>query len=218
VGQEISQKLDAFVARLRTAGAMVVEAEPAGFSYQRTWEIWGALVGMQGGYERSNLARWVGNLIAGSEVAHIPHQRRILEPISLPGYMQALEGQDEQIDALDAFLSEYDVWIVPVSPTPAIEHTRPSSSHGIFNVYDASISVNGKPLPYYTATQAYATLFSVTESPVVSMPIGRTDAGLPVGVQVVGRRFEDLRLLRSAALLSSLVDPMPYPLDTRTAR
>lgn len=215
VSREITAAIGAFTERLRAAGAQVTRAEPPGFDYNRTWEAWGALVGMQGGYERGNVARWFGDLFVGGAVAAIPHQRRILEPISVARYMETLGTADGQAAALEAFLAGYDAWLVPVSSTAAIPHLAPSSQFGVFNVYDTPVRVDGVDVPYYVATQAYATLFAVTESPVVAIPVGKTGDGLPIGVQVVGRRYEDLRLLRVAKLLASAADPVRYPLAAR---
>ena len=215
VSREITSAIGAFADRLRAAGATVTRAEPRGFDYTRTWETWGALVGMQGGYDRGNVARWFGNLFVGGAVANIPHQRRILEPISVERYMETLGTAEQQAAALEAFLADHDAWLVPVSSTAAIPHHAPSSQFGIFNVYDTPVRVDGVDVPYYVATQAYATLFAVTESPVVAMPVGKTGGGLPIGVQVVGRRYQDLRLLRVARLLSAAADPVRYPLAAR---
>lgn len=205
VSRDIKESLQRVVDRLRAAGATVVRAEPSDFSYQRTWETWGALVGMQGGYDRSNLARWLGSIFAQGAVADIPHQRRILDPISVEDYMRALTEKAIQTNALERFLSDYDGWIVPVASLPPFEHHAPSGTFGIFNVYDDPLQVDGKDLAYYNVTQSYATLFSVTEGPVISMPAGQTPSGLPVGLQLVGRRFEDWRLLDVARLLEPLL-------------
>jgi aspartyl-tRNA(Asn)/glutamyl-tRNA(Gln) amidotransferase subunit A len=40
--------------------------------------------------------------------------------------------------------------------------------------------------------------FNLTGQPVISVPCGWTKAGLPVGLQIIGRRFDDLTVLRAA--------------------
>ena len=205
VSHEMSKGLQRVINALRAAGAKVVRAEPK-LSYERTWETWGALVGMQGGYDRSNFERWFGRIFAYGAVADIPHQRKILDPISVEGYMQALTEQAVQTNALERFLSDYDAWIVPVASVEPFPHHAPSDTYGVFNVYDTPLYADQTPLPYYVATQSYATLFSVTEGPVISIPAGLSQSGLPVGVQLVGRRYEDLRLLGVARLIEPLLD------------
>jgi len=210
---EVEAAMEALVARLRAAGATVEQATPRELDVEQTWEVWGALVGMQGGYDRSNLARWFGRLFAYGAVRDIPHQRRILDPISVPGYMQALEVQAQSINAMDAFVEQFDAWIIPAAVTTAFPHQAASRTFGIFNVYDTPIHVDDRQVPYYRVTQSFTTLASVTENPVVTVPVGLGSSGMPVGVQLVGRRFDDLRLLRVAALIAPIAGQMRYPLE-----
>jgi aspartyl-tRNA(Asn)/glutamyl-tRNA(Gln) amidotransferase subunit A len=46
------------------------------------------------------------------------------------------------------------------------------------------------------ASCGFAYLFNVTQQPALSLPLGRDSAGLPFGVQVVGRKFFDADVLR----------------------
>lgn len=106
------------------------------------------------------------------------------------------------MEKLETFLEEFDVWLVPVSSTTAFAHHKPTRNFGEFFVYDTPVEVDGSPLPYYVSTQSYTTLFSLTESPVVTLPIGQDPKGAPIGIQVVGRRFSDLQLVEIAKLLT----------------
>lgn len=201
VSQEIRQAIQAFARRIESGGARVERAEPTGFPYDLAWETWGALVGAQGGYERSNLARSIGDFFTRSARASSPMLRRIVGPITVPGYMEALTRQDTCIERLETFLADHDVWIVPVSSTTAFPHHAPTRKFGEFFVYDTPLDVDGTAVPYYVATQSYTTVFSLTESPVVTIPIEVDHRGAPIGVQIVGRRFDDRRLIEIAKLL-----------------
>lgn len=220
VSPEVVNALQCMIEALRAAGAVVERGQPNDLSYQRTWETWGELVAMQGGYERSNLARRVGRLFAQGSVTNIPHQRKILDPISVKAYMQARTEQAVQTHALERFLADYDGWIVPVASLPAFPHHAPSRTFGIFNVYDNPLRVNDQSVPYYVVTQSYASLFSVTEGPVISMPVGLSPQGLPIGLQLVGRRYDDWRLLGVAKVMEPLLDslrPQRWAADQSTA-
>jgi aspartyl-tRNA(Asn)/glutamyl-tRNA(Gln) amidotransferase subunit A len=46
--------------------------------------------------------------------------------------------------------------------------------------------------------------FNYSGQPAVSVPAGWTASGLPVGLQIVGRRLEDSLLLRAAATFEAL--------------
>jgi Asp-tRNA(Asn)/Glu-tRNA(Gln) amidotransferase A subunit family amidase len=43
------------------------------------------------------------------------------------------------------------------------------------------------------------TTFNLTGPPAATVPVGFTPAGLPVGLQIVGRRFADLTVLQASA-------------------
>jgi amidase len=218
VEASVREALAAFVARLQAAGAKVTRASPRDFPYTEAWETWGALVGMQGGYERSNFERTIGDWVTHDTVAPTPMQRRVVGPVSLEGYMKALNVQEACIERLEDFLVDYDLWVVPVSATTAFPHLAPSRSFGDFSVYDTPVQVDGKPVPYYVATQAWTGLFSLTESPVLAFPIGVDGQGMPIGVQLVGRRFRDRDLLAAAAQLAALNGGKPLALAPIPAR
>ena len=41
--------------------------------------------------------------------------------------------------------------------------------------------------------------FNLTGQPAASVPCGFTKDGLPIGLQIVGRRFDDVTVLRASA-------------------
>jgi amidase len=204
VAKEIKDALKTWVKRLAAAGAAVTRAEPPDFPYEKAWETWGSFVGTQGGYDKSNFIRSLGRFFTKSALAASPMQRNIIGPITVPGYMEAMKIQDECIERLETFLDAFDVWLLPVSSTTAFEHQKPTRTLGDFFVYANPIVVDGTPVPYYVATQSYTTVFSLTESPVVTVPIGKDKRGAPIGIQIVGRRFSDHRLLEIAELLDAV--------------
>jgi amidase len=58
--------------------------------------------------------------------------------------------------------------------------------------------INGQPQLTYLDWMASAYLISMTGSPAISVPAGFTPGGLPVGLQLVGRRRADWDLLAVA--------------------
>jgi Asp-tRNA(Asn)/Glu-tRNA(Gln) amidotransferase A subunit family amidase len=48
---------------------------------------------------------------------------------------------------------------------------------------------------------SYAQAFNVFDLPVVTVPAGRSNDGLPIGVQVVGRPFAEEMVLRAAEII-----------------
>jgi len=58
--------------------------------------------------------------------------------------------------------------------------------------------IAGKPVGR-EAGSAFTFIFNMTGQPAASVPCGFTKAGLPIGVQIVGRRFADATVLRACA-------------------
>jgi len=56
---------------------------------------------------------------------------------------------------------------------------------------------DGWPSPLWTSWTPYTYLFNMTQQPALSVPCGFTEAGLPVGLQVVGPRHHDALVLRA---------------------
>ena len=52
--------------------------------------------------------------------------------------------------------------------------------------------------------------FNLTQQPAASVPCGLTAAGLPVGLQIVGPRYADARVLRAARAFE-MAQPFPMP-------
>ncbi|MFF5204575.1 amidase [Streptosporangium sp. NPDC000396] len=88
---------------------------------------------------------------------------------------------------MNDFFGTYDFLIAPVSQVPPFPVDAPYVSE-----------INGEALPDYLAWMRSAYWISVLHAPAASVPCGFTADGLPVGVQIVGRPFADLRVLRLA--------------------
>ncbi len=59
--------------------------------------------------------------------------------------------------------------------------------------------INGKPLESYTQWFNLTYAITVTGLPAITIPCGFTSGGLPVGLQIVGRRRQEAAVLRAAA-------------------
>ena len=96
--------------------------------------------------------------------------------------------------AWEEFFESYDLMLCPAAASAAFPHDQQGDR------VDRTIEVNGKRVP--TTDQlfwaGYPCAFYL---PGTVAPIGLTDAGLPVGVQIVGRRYDDLTCLHMAGLI-----------------
>lgn len=88
------------------------------------------------------------------------------------------------------FMEGYDLLITPtvaVQPFP-VEQPYPTE-------------INGKPLDNYTQWFFLTYAISVVGLPAITVPCGFTANGLPVGLQIIGRRRQEAAVLRAAAAL-----------------
>ena len=65
--------------------------------------------------------------------------------------------------------------------------------------------------PFHVTTMSQTTPFNLTGHPVVVLPAARSREGLPDGVQVVGRRWGEMKLLAIAKQLAEVVGPLHRP-------
>ena len=212
VDNEIKQKIKEFISNLQKAGANTIKVVPE-IDFYQAWKTWGSLVGMQGGYNTSNFIKWLGLPFTKGVLKNVPMHQNIVEPTSVKKYMIALNIQNAIINTMENFLNVFDVFICPVSAVMAFDHHAPSKSYGNFKIYNTPLKVNNVDLHYYMATQAYTTPFSLTESPVLALPIGFSSQQLPIGIQVVGKRYQDFKLLQTGRTLNKYIDRIEYPLN-----
>jgi amidase len=95
-------------------------------------------------------------------------------------------------DRISAFFADFDVLACPVSQVAPFDVTL-----------DWVHEINGRPLQTYLDWMASAYLISATGLPAISVPAGFTPGGLPVGLQLVGRRRADWELLSVARAFES---------------
>ena len=98
--------------------------------------------------------------------------------IAAVDYLAALDRRDRIHAAVEAALGEDDVFLTPAAPGEA----------------PTGLNATGSP--------AFNTLWSLCGMPAVSLPLLSGPHGLPLGVQLVGRRGDDAGLLRAATWLA----------------
>ncbi|WP_432855787.1 amidase [Amycolatopsis sp. CA-161197] len=89
---------------------------------------------------------------------------------------------------------EFDVVLCPAMPTPAFPHDHSEDQWG------RTIPVDGVAHPY-PGQLVWAGIASMPGLPATVAPVGLSDEGLPVGVQLVGPMFEDHTTIHLARLL-----------------
>jgi Asp-tRNA(Asn)/Glu-tRNA(Gln) amidotransferase A subunit family amidase len=82
--------------------------------------------------------------------------------------------------------------VAPVGATPAYPHDT------------LKVTVRGSTFGAFRAF-SYAQTFSVFDLPVVTIPAGRSNEGLPIGVQVAGPPFAEEMILAAAEIIEKSV-------------
>jgi aspartyl-tRNA(Asn)/glutamyl-tRNA(Gln) amidotransferase subunit A len=101
-------------------------------------------------------------------------------------YVRALRGRAVVTREVDRALAEVDALVLPAL---AIEAPP---------IGAASVPVAGGTEPVRNAMLRCTQAFNVTGHPAISVPCGTTPAGLPIGLQIVGRLGRTADLLRIA--------------------
>ena len=112
------------------------------------------------------------------------------QPLSLADYLTALHRRDYFICAWERFLTGWDALLCPVAMTTAFPH----------HATGTPLEVDGETVRYWEEI-SHSAPFNLTGHPVVVIPLGQDREGLPIGVQVVGRRWDEERLLAIAKVL-----------------
>ena len=90
-------------------------------------------------------------------------------------------------DQMRRFMQRYDYFVVPSTQVPPFDVTEPWVKE-----------INGIRMKSYIEWMKCCWMITITEAPSISMPCGFTPEGLPVGLQIVGRRRDELSVLQMA--------------------
>jgi amidase len=101
---------------------------------------------------------------------------------------RAISLQAEAFARMRELLERYDALALPVTQVVPFDVQEPWPRE-----------VAGVPMGSYVEWMRICTRITLTAHPVISLPAGFTDGGLPVGLQLVGRHRGEAALLRLAA-------------------
>lgn len=111
-----------------------------------------------------------------------------------------LDERDAIIRACDDFMRRFDVLLVPPCISTAFVH---GTGRERFPVDDAIVD--------HRQYAQHCGLFNTSGQPGVVLPYRISASGLPIGVQLVGRRWYDERLLAIARAIEPITGPCPTP-------
>jgi amidase len=122
------------------------------------------------------------------------------QPTPVARWFDVLARRDRSILAWDRFFENCDALLCPVAMTTAFPHCEPGTS----------IEVDGRQESYWMLP-AYGAVFNYSGHPALSLPCGQDRDGLPIGLQLVGARWSEARLLGIARAIESLTGGFRRP-------
>jgi len=179
------------------------QRNPDGFDFEQAWETWGEIAIAEraatgGDRARERVAALNATLGEQWAVARGSAQGA---RATVADYMVSLTKRDRLIGVLENFFETWDAFLCPVTVSPAIPHVP----------FGTPIDVDAAKVPYFIAGTAYTCPFNLTGHPVAILPLTKTAAGLPIGVQVVGRLWSEPALLKLAQKIAHLTGPFTPP-------
>lgn len=111
-----------------------------------------------------------------------------------PGdFLSGLEAEGRVTAVIGALLERYDALICPTMGTAALEAGK--------DYVDSPLVVNGVALDHYMEN-VMTTVFNIaSRCPVLNVPSGRAASGVPTGVQIVGRTYDDATVFHIGAAI-----------------
>jgi aspartyl-tRNA(Asn)/glutamyl-tRNA(Gln) amidotransferase subunit A len=120
-----------------------------------------------------------------------PEQRALLDPaveesarqgerLSALDYLAAEAQRVELAERMSEYHRRFDLLLTPSIAGVAPKHDAPDA------------------LAQLAILAPFAGVFSLTRQPAISVPVGLSADGLPIGIQIIGRHFEDARVLAAA--------------------
>jgi amidase len=75
----------------------------------------------------------------------------------------------------------------------------------------SAVDIDGKLYPHAVANGAYTMPFNLSGHPAVVIPIGQTQNGLPMGMQIVGKRWREIEMLAIAQEIDKVIGAFRNP-------
>ncbi len=180
---------------LRRAGFQVEAFRPEGLELAR--QLWWNLFGVAGGMI-------LGPMTRGREADLSPILKEFsrwaaAEPAhSGQSLLETWIERDVVRMQVFAQMQEYPVLLCPVASIPAFRHG------------ERSWQVEGKNVRYLDAW-SYTEWFNLLGTPAVTVPVGKSPEGLPIGVQIAARPWQEELVISVAAALEEQCGSYGHP-------
>jgi Asp-tRNA(Asn)/Glu-tRNA(Gln) amidotransferase A subunit family amidase len=187
VTPETAAAVRAAAEALRAQGFQVEAWRPQ--NLDRVWQLWWNLFGRA--VQMAFAATVEGREAELSPIYRAWRERVALEP-ALDGreWLNTLVGRDALREKLLRQMETFPILLCPACAVPAFRHGQ------------REWTVQGRKVEYLKA-MSYSQWFNLLGNPAAVVPVGRSPEGLPIGVQIVGRPWEDEAVLAVAAKIEA---------------
>lgn len=189
VTEETRRAVEAAAGALAAAGLKIKETRPPGV--EQGHELWLKM------FSRTSVVL-LRDVYAGRENeagSFVSWRLRTADdsPVAqLDDYLHAWLQRDRLRSELIDWMTDFPILLAPVGAVPAFKH----DTH--------RVTVGEQSLSTFRAF-SYSQTFNTFDLPAVVIPVGRSNEGLPIGVQIIGRPFEEEVLLEAARLIEESV-------------
>ncbi len=213
ISSEMRSAMSAIAQKLSAEGVQIERWRPQNFDLSAILYLYMQIAAYTNIYaqpkdryivQRSLKLIWRTATQGDKKLRQLGNFRRVLPEMlnpSLKGYFEALTKRDRFTAQIDRALEPWDVWLCPVAATPAFAHCPAWSA----------IDIDGKSYPHAVANGAYTMPFNLSGHPAVVIPIGQTQNGLPIGMQIVGKRWREMELLAIAQEIDKAIGAFKHP-------
>lgn len=208
VSHGIAQVLQQCVSALQGVGVAVNAQARPGFSLEEAGDVYmRLLMGIHsGGVDEASFATLPAyHLGEGERAGTIGEGFSRYLGISHRNWLQANERREQMRQDWRRLFDDYDVLLAPVSITSAFAHDHSQPQ------YQRQLQIDGQPRDYMSQILWCGALAGAGLLPSTVAPVGFTDEGLPVGIQVIGAPGTDLSTIQFAGYLGELLGGYRQP-------
>jgi aspartyl-tRNA(Asn)/glutamyl-tRNA(Gln) amidotransferase subunit A len=179
--EDVESAVEKAIADLAAAGAQVIELNIPLLEYGL-----GAIFAIE---LSSSTAYHDASLLAGRVPQYQPDVRMLVEMgrlVTGPDYLKAEQYRSALMEEYRKVFETVDVVIGPTTPITAWKRG------------EWTVQVSGKPESVLAASWRFTYPYNLTGLPAISVPCGFDRDGLPIGLQIAGKPFDETTVLRVA--------------------
>jgi len=195
VDRHVISNLDKAVKAFEEAGAHVEEVEIGLLrSHRELSDLWCRFIAPRQVAALEDLAREGFDLAAKHHDDFPPefwHWDRIGRRLTVTQFLADQETRSEVVSALRGVLDRYDLLVSPTLACLPVDNATDGNTLG-------PATIEGEPIDRLIGW-CMTFLINFIGYPAASVPAGLSETGLPVGMQIVGRRYADADVIAASA-------------------